>query len=282
MTLRKRLPAHEEGGKHKIKYSSLLLLLFLWLFWSRTVGGKLPTVPILLLTLLFGVLLRRYLYPAVELLATFTLLTLAIFLFVPTLPETLSSSLMAKELVTPSSIFQVDGIVVLSSSVTKDGRLSERGHERLLEAGKFFQNRVSDTLILTILPASFSDPEKDITETLTALNITPKRIAVGPVSSTHDEARLVYQEVKNSNFDSLLIITSTLHTARAAKIFQETFINSKIKLHFAAAKSRSLDVEGSLTMGEKYELFFAIIYEVLAQYKYSATKVLSSLKSVSD
>jgi uncharacterized SAM-binding protein YcdF (DUF218 family) len=113
-----------------------------------------------------------------------------------------------------------DAVYVLASAVRANGDLSAEALARLVHGLELVHDGLAPRLILAELAA----PEDHFAQTarrlMRELGITAELVAVGPVANTHDEAVLVGALCRERGLHRLLLVTSPLHSRRAAAAFE--------------------------------------------------------------
>jgi len=131
------------------------------------------------------------------------------------------SSWMAQGVVRRDPPRDADAIVVLASSIQKDGELSAPSMSRLLHALELLRAGHAARLVLTEItpPArSYAEPARAL---MKAFGIEAELDVLGPVANTRDEARLVAGLATERGFRTILLVTSPTHTRRAAATFEK-------------------------------------------------------------
>ena len=144
----------------------------------------------------------------------------------------------AKFLIKEAPLDKADVIVVLGGSAT----YKERAHEaaRLLHEGR------SQLILITNDdqrgPWSSAEQrnlyfyERSIEE-LVKSGVSPQNIdlAMNPVASTYEEAKLVRDYAEHNKVQSILIVTSAYHSRRALWVFSRVFRDTGIRIGLATA-----------------------------------------------
>jgi uncharacterized SAM-binding protein YcdF (DUF218 family) len=128
---------------------------------------------------------------------------------------------LAQGLVRRDPLRPADAVVVLASSLQKDGELTPTSMSRLLHALELVSQGQAPRLVLTeIRPPmrSYAEPARAL---LQALRIDTELLVVGPVYNTREEAALVKKLFAERGFKSLILVTSPTHTRRAAATFEK-------------------------------------------------------------
>jgi uncharacterized SAM-binding protein YcdF (DUF218 family) len=128
---------------------------------------------------------------------------------------------MAQGLVRRDPPRDADAIVVLASSIQKDGELSAVSMSRLLHGLELLHAGRAPRLVLTELEPperSYAEPARAL---MKDLGLEGELVALGPVHNTRDEARLVAGFASERGFRTILLVTSPTHTRRAAATFEK-------------------------------------------------------------
>lgn len=128
---------------------------------------------------------------------------------------------MARGLVRRDALRPADAVVVLASSVQKDGELTPTSMSRLVHALELVSQGQAPRLVLTeIAPPvrSYAEPARQLMQ---ALRVDTELVVVGPVYNTRDEAALVKRLFAERGFTTLVLVTSPTHTRRAAATFEK-------------------------------------------------------------
>lgn len=111
-----------------------------------------------------------------------------------------------------------DAIVVLSSDVTRDGRLSSNGVTRLLAGLELARAGHAPLLVRTELPPSHPDDDADAAAI--AIGTDVEIVQVGPVASTRDEAVATADLARARGLHRVIVVTQPMHERRAAAAFR--------------------------------------------------------------
>ena len=128
---------------------------------------------------------------------------------------------LVQGLVRRDALRPADAVVVLASSLQKDGDLTPTSMSRLLHGLELLSQGQAPRLVLTEIgpPArSYAPPARKL---LQAFRIDAELLIVGPVYNTRDEAALVKRLFAERGLTTLVLVTSPTHTRRAAATFEK-------------------------------------------------------------
>jgi len=123
---------------------------------------------------------------------------------------------MARDLPRRDPLQKADAIFVLASGLQLDGDLSPPSMSRLLRALELIGEGWAPRLILSELPKPYPRYRDTAAKLIESLGLEAEIIVVGPVRNTHDEAVAVSNVVRTRAFDRIIVVTSQIHTRRAA------------------------------------------------------------------
>lgn len=127
---------------------------------------------------------------------------------------------MAAGLVHDQPPRHADAAVPLASGIQRDGDLTSGSLSRVVAALELVAAGHTGRLILTELPDPHPRAEPAVRRLMENLGVEAELIAVGPVSNTHDEAVAVAEVVRERGFERILLVSSPVHTRRAALAFE--------------------------------------------------------------
>jgi uncharacterized SAM-binding protein YcdF (DUF218 family) len=164
----------------------------------------------------------------------------------------------------------LDAVVVLSSSVNRDGVLDVSGTERLLSGLAVWRRNHARLLITTRVEdrgggrTVTSDADQRALIQLGG-DISAWRIA-HPAHTTHDEALRTAEMLAPASSRSIAVVTSPLHTRRACATFEA------LGFHVVCIPSdeRRYAVHALSGPAERFDAFFDWLYEQLGMIKYRA------------
>jgi uncharacterized SAM-binding protein YcdF (DUF218 family) len=162
----------------------------------------------------------------------------------------------------------LDAVVVLSSSVNRDGVLDVSGTERLLSGLTVWRRNHARLLITTRVEdrgggrTVTSDADQRALIQLGG-DISAWRIA-HPAHTTHDEALRTAEMLAPASSRSIAVVTSPLHTRRACATFEA------LGFHVVCIPSdeRRYAVHALSGSAERFDAFFDWLYEQLGIIKY--------------
>ena len=162
----------------------------------------------------------------------------------------------------------LDAVVVLSSSVNRDGVLDVSGTERLLSGLAVWRRNHARLLITTRvedrgggLIVTSDDDQRALIQL--GGDIAAWRIAK-PAHTTHDEALRTAEMLAPASSRSIAVVTSPLHTRRACATFEA------LGFHVVCIPSdeRRYAVYALSGSAERFDAFFDWLYEQLGMIKY--------------
>ena len=164
-----------------------------------------------------------------------------------------------------ASVVPVDAIVVLSGTVTDDGRLTGQALDRLLTALSVAKHRAISNLAVSVLqlpnrPTSQADQRE-----LAAL-IDPELAVhfVRDVHSTHDEALAFAAMARTRDWHRVIVVTSLTHTRRACGAIEAT----GLVVECVPAEPRDYALRGLDRAGPRRLAFQEVVYETLGTALY--------------
>jgi uncharacterized SAM-binding protein YcdF (DUF218 family) len=162
----------------------------------------------------------------------------------------------------------VDAVVVLSSNVNADGALDDEGATRLLGGLALLSRYPASMLITTRVVRSVAgrtattDGEQ---RALVALaGDTARWRIVGPVANTHDEAMRTAALLAPAAGQTVVVVTSPLHTRRACATFEAL----GFRVVCQPSEERSYAVYAFTGLSSRLRALHDYLYERLAMVKY--------------
>jgi uncharacterized SAM-binding protein YcdF (DUF218 family) len=125
-----------------------------------------------------------------------------------------------RTLVQRDPLQQVDAVVVLSSSLSRDGELSEMALQRVLHGVELVHAGYAPRLVLTRLPAPWTSSVPAVRRQMAAFGLDFPIIETPIVGNTHDEALAVAALVKQHGWRRMALVTHPFHMRRAAAVFE--------------------------------------------------------------
>ena len=189
---------------------------------------------------------------------------LAVIAFTPLVPSQVGSCIRVDQ------IGKIDAVVTLSSGNTDDSHLGNRALARLVSGLCTAQDL---PLILT-KDGIGAAAEADTLEITSKLNPGRRVYQVGPVYNTHDEAVEVAKLCNQRGYKSIELITSPMHSKRAAETFEATGLTVISRPCVEREFALWLDQSGRITSKtlqsptDRIFAFRALIYEFSGTIKY--------------
>jgi len=163
---------------------------------------------------------------------------------------------------------RIDAVVVLSGTVTPDGRIGNGALERLVAGVTLRQRLGSEFLVLTTMQRV---RRGDTTSTVADQQALVARLdpgatleLVGPVRNTHDEALATAGLARRRGWSRVAVVTSPLHTRRACAVFEATGL--RVVCHPSDSRDYALNLRRDT--GSRLESFRDWLYEVVASKVY--------------
>ncbi|HNY28536.1 MAG TPA: YdcF family protein [Candidatus Sumerlaeota bacterium] len=185
-----------------------------------------------------------------------------VFSFVALTP--VSSTLAAQLIRTDPLVAPCDALVVLSSSVTLDGRLTERALDRHLSGLEYFRQGWAPVLIRTTLPENAPSGDDDARELARLLGRDVPMYFVGPALTTRQEALAVRRLCEEKGWSRILLVTSPTHSRRAAATFEKTGLT--VVSQPCVDRKFALGHLTNPTL--RLRVFYNWLYETFARLKY--------------
>lgn len=127
-----------------------------------------------------------------------------------------------RSLVQRDPLEKVDAVVVLSSSLTRDGELSESHLERVLHGFELVHAGYGPKLVITRLTPFYGSSFPAVQRQKSALGLNfPVLETPGEVVNTHDEALEIAKMMKTYGWRRVALVTHPLHMRRAAAVFEK-------------------------------------------------------------
>lgn len=118
---------------------------------------------------------------------------------------------------------KADVVIALSGDAGPKGRMGPISLQRVLSGAELVRAGWAEHLLTT--DAAGIDFSADLATVDALLPDPRKRISVGPVASTRDEAVLAAALMKEKGWKKALLVTSPIHSARAAATFRKAGID---------------------------------------------------------
>jgi len=243
--------------------SGAILAGLLLLLWAPLLSVKIPVLQWFIPLLLIGGLIGRTQYQ--KILVGLAAITVGYFLVVTHTPLVKA---LVPYFIRNDSYGPVDAVVVLSSGVTGEGLLTGVGLERLMTGISLAKAGYTSLLVVTELPTWVPSARADTANILALTEFKGVLERVGPVSTTLDEAQLVSKLLADRHLTKILLVTSPLHTKRAAALFEA----QGLQVISAAAPSRELAFSTLSGSRERIKAMELIVYENFARAKFYLRK----------
>ncbi len=168
----------------------------------------------------------------------------------------------------PSNNSQV--VIVLSGGMNDEGKIARQGLARLISGMQLAKYRGIQTIALSVISDSYKgrsfDSEAD-QRALIQLGVPTAEVKfVRDVYSTYDEALAFAALARTYNWQSVIVVTSPLHTARACAVFEKSGLT--VECH--AADLREYSINHLYRPENRRKAFGDILYEYVATAVYRA------------
>lgn len=188
----------------------------------------------------------------------------ALLTLTPLLDHTITSWIRRDEL-PPTPL---DAVVVLSSSVNRDGVVDASGTERLLSGLEVWRRNRARLLITTRVedrvPTGTITSDADQRALVQLGGDTSAWRIAAPAHSTHDEALRTAELLAPASSRSIAVVTTPLHTRRACATFEA------LGFHVTCIPSEEREYAVRSLPGptDRFHAFFDWLYEQLGMMKY--------------
>ena len=165
----------------------------------------------------------------------------------------------------PLPATRVDAVIVLSGGVTVDSLLGTQAVDRLLTGLELMRDSVAPVLVVTRARRGGTRVSADADQQrLRALVARPfAMLFVDSVRTTRDEAVNAARLLLPRGADTIVLVTSPLHTGRACAAFERA--GFRVRCVPAVSRDYTLRADSS---ADRLALFRAWIYERMAWLKY--------------
>jgi uncharacterized SAM-binding protein YcdF (DUF218 family) len=172
---------------------------------------------------------------------------------------------LAEGLVRRDALQPADAVFVLASKIQRDGELTGTAMTRLLHGLELVGEGRAPRLILSELwppSRSYSASARAILE---HMQLKREVLTVGPpIEGTRDEARLVAQLCREHGWTRLIVVTSPVHSRRAAAAFEREGL---VVLSSPCVETR-YDLENLPDAGDRLMAFGSIMHERIGLWVY--------------
>ena len=114
-----------------------------------------------------------------------------------------------------------DAVIVLSSGVSADNKLSPRAVQRLLKGMELIKSGFSENLVLTRIGQVGGSGEPDQDRIIGLMSPPPKLHRIGQVLNTHDEAVQMAELASKNGWKKVILVTSAMHSRRSKLVFEK-------------------------------------------------------------
>lgn len=174
---------------------------------------------------------------------------------------------------------EVDAVVVLSGSVTSEGRIGNGALERLVGGVLLRRSLSTRHLVLTTIrrvkTGDTVSSEQDQRSLVARLDPEAALDLVGPVRNTHDEAVGTAGLARQRGWQRIAVVTSSLHTRRACAAFEAQGLT--VLCRPSDARDYSLNLRRA--PGDRLGAFRDWLYELVASKVYRARGWLPSRRA---
>lgn len=161
---------------------------------------------------------------------------------------------------------RADAVVVLLASIQRDDDFGTPSLERTLHGIGLVRRGAAPRLILTQGSGRQGSHRVAASRLLAALKVDCPITVVGPVQDTHDEAIAVSALARKQGWKRILLVTSPLHSKRAALVFEKTGLS----VTAAQCRETSFDLENLDVPGDRLRAFNSAIHEIIGLRVYRA------------
>ncbi len=163
-----------------------------------------------------------------------------------------------------------DAIVVLSASLTTDGRLSAMAAARLLEGARLFRAGAAPRLVVSRvtsgIPGYPVDSDRDQRAILEAAGVTPELHILTPVGTTRIEAVRMAELAAPHGWHRIVVVTSAVHTRRACAAFEAV----GFEVICRPSPERDFALQRMTSGTDRSQAFGQWLYEFLGWWEYRA------------
>jgi uncharacterized SAM-binding protein YcdF (DUF218 family) len=170
---------------------------------------------------------------------------------------------IARALATSSRIHPADAIVVLGGGIHRDGTLGEASLRRAVQGVVLYHRGLAPLLVFSGTSYEGSPVEAEVRASLARhLRVPERAILLEPrAQTTAEEARNIARQLRQRGAQSVLLVSSSLHLARAVPRFEA----QGLKVFPVAADDLPVDTYGP---DGRLALIAGALREALAQWLY--------------
>lgn len=174
------------------------------------------------------------------------------------------SPMLQKGLVRSDKLHPADAVLVLSSSVQRDGDPSSVQLARLFRGLELVKDGFAPRLIVTELPDNYARQRPFAQAMLARFRPEAELISLGPVRNTHDEALATIAYLREHNLKSLIVTSSPTHTFRAGALF----FGQGLDVMTTPAIETRFDLQNLDRTEERLAAFGAVLHERVGIFVY--------------
>lgn len=174
------------------------------------------------------------------------------------------SARVADGLVRRDPLQKADAVVILGSRLQSDGEPTVDAHDRLVHGGELLAAGWAPRLVVTEMPPPAASHAALARSTLARLGLAAEVLSVGPVRRTRDEAVAVAVLYRERRWDRLLVVTSPLHSRRAAASLEQ----AGVSVLSSPALETQFDLENLDRPHERLRAFASALHERLGLWYY--------------
>jgi uncharacterized SAM-binding protein YcdF (DUF218 family) len=127
---------------------------------------------------------------------------------------------LARELPRRDAPRPADAVFVLGTRLQEDGEFTTQSLTRLVRALELVGQGFTGRVIVSELPPPYTQYAPAARALIASLRLDAEVLAVGPVRTTRDEARLVAGLARERGMQRLILVTDPLHSRRAGAAFE--------------------------------------------------------------
>lgn len=171
---------------------------------------------------------------------------------------------LSRDLVRRDPIQPADAVFVLSSRQQEDGELTSPAMSRLLRGLELVGQGLAPRLVLSEQTDGRPPYAPVARQLIEHLGLEVELLTVGPVRNTHDEAVLVARLARERSFAGLILVTSPLHSRRAAAAFE----HAGVRVLSAPGQETRFDIELLQRPDERLAAFGDVMHERVGLFVY--------------
>ncbi len=157
-----------------------------------------------------------------------------------------------------------DAIYVLASDIQGDGDLTTESQARLVRALEYVAQGLAPRLVVGELDRPVPRYAAAARRLVDAYHLKTEVIGVGPVTSTRDEGLRVGALFRERGWHTLIVVTSPVHSRRAAAVFEA----QGIQVISAPTREAKYDIDELEGFDDRLRAFTDILHERLGLWIY--------------